>query len=213
MTDAAMTDASGASDAPKSSGTKPSGGRKAASGKADSGKARKPKAAGAGKSASAGKTRGAAPRSSSRAPAPPGLDWRTPLLFAILVPPLFMLIDMSLEQATGAGLSPARLASWIAEDGFYALRAVYLAGVVPAAFAGLIVARRDERGGASPLFALVLFALFALPFAILFARNLFIFTPPPFGESVLIGLRVVAAVVISGFVCYAGSRWLIRTRR
>lgn len=207
-----MSDASGSSEAPKpSDAPKPSRARKTSAEKTGAGKARKPKAAS--KPASSGKTRGAAAKSPARSSGPPRLDWRTPLIFATLAPPLFMLLDMSFEQATGVGFSPSRLASWIAEDGFYALRAVYLAGLVPAAFAGLIIARRDQRGGASPLFALVLFVLFALPFAILFARNLFIFAPPPFGESVLIGGRVVAAVVISAFVCYAGSRWLIRTRR
>lgn len=184
---------------------------KTTSGKNGAAKPRKPKAAG--KQASSGKARGASKKSSVRPSGGPRLDWRTPLIFAALAPPLFMLLDMSFEQAMSGGFSPGRLASWIAEDSFYVLRAVYLAGIIPAAFAGLIIARRDQRGGASPLFALVLFALFALPFAILFARNLFIFAPPPFGESVLIGVRVVAAVVISGFVCYAGSRWLIRTRR
>ncbi|MBN9016675.1 MAG: hypothetical protein J0H11_04615 [Rhizobiales bacterium] len=212
-----MSDASGSSGVPEPSGApKPVGARKTGAGKTGAGKtgaskARKPQSPG--KQASSAKSRGTAAKASARPSGPPRLDWRTPALFALLAPPLFMLLDMSLEQATGGGFSPSRLASWIAEDSFYALRAVYLAGVIPAAFAGLLIARRDQRGGASPLFALVLFALFALPFAILFARNLFIFAPPPFGESVLIGVRVVAAVVISGFVCYAGSRWLIRTRR
>lgn len=145
---------------------------------------------------------------------PPRLGFVVPLLFAVLAPGIFMLIDMSVEQATqSAGFSFTRLGSWISADGFSVLRAVYLFGVLPAALAGLLIARRDQRGRASPLFALVVFVLFGLPVAVFFARNLFVFAPPPFVEQVLTGLRVLAGVVISGFVCYALSRWIPRGRR
>lgn len=146
--------------------------------------------------------------------APPRLGFVVPLLFAALAPGIFMLIDMSVEQATqSAGFSFSRLWSWILADGFSVFRAVYLFGVLPAALAGLLVARRDQRGGASPIFALVVFVLLGLPVAVLFARNLFVFAPPPLGEQLLTGLRVLAGVVISGFVCYALSRWIPRGRR
>ncbi|MCX5516350.1 hypothetical protein C3941_16945 [Kaistia algarum] len=144
----------------------------------------------------------------------PLLLWRTPLIFALVVPGLFMLIDMSFEQATQpTGFSPARLWSWIADDGFLILRAVYALGALPAAFAGLLVARRDQRGGSAPRFAFVVFVLFAVPVAVLFARNLFLFPPPPISEQILIGLRVMTSVVIAGLVCYALTRWIVKGSR
>ena len=149
-----------------------------------------------------------------KAPAPRPLAYFTPLIFALLAPGLFMLVDMAVEQATQSpGLTLARLWSWISADGFSLLRWVYLVGFIPAALAGLLVARRDQRGGATPLFALAVFVPFALPVAVLFARNLFVFAPPPFGEQIAIGLRVLASVVIAGFLCYAITRSYARGGR
>jgi hypothetical protein len=168
-----------------------------------------PRAAKAAKAATTAKTP-KAPKTTKRRL----LLWRTPLIFALVVPGLFMLIDMSFEQATQpTGFSPTRLWNWIADDGFLILRAVYALGALPAAFAGLLVARRDQRGGSAPRFAFAVFVLFAVPVAVLFARNLFLFAPPPISEQVLIGLRVMTSVVISGLVCYALTRWIVKGSR
>ena len=145
---------------------------------------------------------------------PRPLAYFTPLIFALLVPGLFMVIDMAVEQATQAdGFTLSRLWSWIAADGFSALRSVYLFGLVPAGLAGLLVARRDQRGGATLLFALAVFVPFAIPVAIVFARNFFVFAAPPIGEQALIAVRVLASVVIAGFLAYALTRSYARGGR
>jgi len=146
--------------------------------------------------------------------APPRLLWRTPALFALVAPFLFMILDISLEQASQSdGFSPLKLWNWLVADGLFIPRAVYLAGLLPAAFAGLLIARRDQRGGATLGFALALFVLLGIPIGIVFARNLFLFPPPALSAQFLIVGRVVASVVISGLVCYALSRWAKPERR
>jgi hypothetical protein len=139
--------------------------------------------------------------------------WRTVAVFGLLAPGLFMLVDMSAEQMSQeAGFSFARLWSWIADERFFVVRTVYLLGLLPALFAGLLVARRDAKGGATLLFALVLSILLGLPVA-LFLAEFYIFTPPSLDEQLSTGGRALASVVVSGLICYAVSRWMARGKR
>lgn len=139
--------------------------------------------------------------------------WRTVAIFVCLAPILFMLIDMASEQfSQTAGLSPGRLWSWIAEDGFFLPRAVYALGIIPAFVAGTLIARRDSKGGAKPGFVLAVTATIGVAVGATLARNLFLFTPPPFLEQLMISSRATTSVVLAGFVCYGLTRMMKRPK-
>ncbi|WEK50419.1 MAG: hypothetical protein P0Y66_22755 [Candidatus Kaistia colombiensis] len=133
--------------------------------------------------------------------------WPTIVIFALLGPLLFMLADMALEQVSQeAGLTIARLRSWIVEDVFFVPRFLFVLGALPAGLVGALVAWRDSRGQASGRWIAILSAGLGFATAIFFARNLFVFTPPPLGAQLAIGGRAFVSVVLAGLVCYGLSR-------
>ncbi|MBN9025030.1 hypothetical protein [Kaistia sp. MMO-174] len=133
--------------------------------------------------------------------------WPTIVIFMLLGPFLFMLFDMAFEQMSqDPGLTLARLGNWIAEDVFFVPRFVFMLGALPAAVVGALVAWRDSRGLASGRWIGGLSAGFGIVIGIFFARNLFIFTPPPLGAQLAIGARAFVSVVLAGFLCYGLSR-------
>lgn len=133
--------------------------------------------------------------------------WPTIVIFMLLGPLLVMLADMGLEQlGQDDGFTIARLRSWIAEDVFFVPRFVFILGALPAGLVGALVAWRDSRGLASIRLVAILSAAFGLVTGIFFARNLFVFTPPPFGAQLAIGGRAFVSVVLAGLVCYALTR-------
>lgn len=133
--------------------------------------------------------------------------WPTVVIFALLGPLIFMLVDMALEQiGQGDGLSLARLRSWIVGDLFFVPRFVFILAALPAGCAGAWIAWRDSRGQRSARLAFWLSAGLGLATAIFFARNLFVFTPPPLGAQLAIGGRAFVSVVLAGLVCYGLSR-------
>lgn len=133
--------------------------------------------------------------------------WPTILIFALLGPFLFMLTDMALEQIGQAeGLSLERLRIWIVGDVFWVSRLVFILCALPAGAAGAWIAWRDARGERSGRLVVYLSAFLGLVGAVFFARNLFVFTPPPFGAQLAIGGRAFVSVVLAGVVCYGLSR-------
>lgn len=133
--------------------------------------------------------------------------WPTIVIFMLLGPFLVMLFDMALEQMSqDPGLTLARLGSWIAEDVYFVPRFVFMLGALPAALVGALVAWRDSRGLVSGRWIGVLSGALGLVTAVFFARNLFVFTPPPFGAQLAIGGRAFVSVVLAGFVCYGLTR-------
>ena len=133
--------------------------------------------------------------------------WPTIVIFMLFGPLLVMIADMALEQLSQEdGLSLARLRSWIVEDVFFVPRFLFILGAVPAGLLGALVAWRDSRGRTSGRLIAMLSAGLGLATAIFFARNLFVFTPPPFGAQLAIGGRAFVSVVLAGLVCYGLSR-------
>ena len=133
--------------------------------------------------------------------------WPTIVIFMLLGPLVVMLADMAMEQiAQEDGLTIARLRSWIADDVFFVPRLVFILGALPAGLVGALVAWRDSRGLASGRLIAIVSAAFGLLTGIIFARNLFVFTPPPFGAQLAIGGRAFVSVVLAGLVCYALTR-------
>jgi hypothetical protein len=133
--------------------------------------------------------------------------WPTIVIFMLLGPLLFMFFDMTLEQISQYdGLTFARLRSWIVEDIFFVPRLVFIVCALPAGLLGALVAWRDSRGLESAQLTLIVLGGMGLATAIFFARNLFVFTPPPFGAQLGIGGRAFVSVVLAGVVCYGLSR-------
>lgn len=133
--------------------------------------------------------------------------WPTIVIFMLLGPLLVMLADMALEQLSQEdGLTIARLRSWIVEDVFFVPRFVFVLCALPAGLVGALVAWRDSRGKTSGRLIAILSAGLGLATAVFFARNLFVFTPPPLGAQLAIGGRAFVSVVLAGLVCYGLSR-------
>jgi len=133
--------------------------------------------------------------------------WPTVVIFMFVGPLLFMLADMALEQlGQEDGLSVRRLGSWIVNDVFFVPRILFVLCGLPAGLVGGLVAWRDSIGLASGRLIFLLSAALGLAAAIFFARNLFVFTPPPFGAQLAIGGRAFVSVVLAGLVCYGLSR-------